>query len=244
MRSDHLLIPDEVECRRSTPIREPRNRAPLFDNQPTSELGDVKMKDLTPCPVMMVKPTARFKVIGAALVLVGIFSGTMALGNSPLRVEGAYVPPSHFRLSGVVDITSWLAARVCLLNVYLPPEFSISFGFPAGAEAFYGDVSDWASLICSPWRGKLKIQPYAYAGLGFGYYRCVDPETDSGFTVLLGTATYGLGVEPLLFFLPHAPPLFFEIGQAFYQEAFSFVPGRQVSYPLNPHVRVAVGVRI
>jgi hypothetical protein len=183
--------------------------------------------------------------LAVAAILVGVFSSSsVAIGGSPFRLEGAFVTPKTLRVSGMVDFTRWLSARLCLVSVRLPPNFSVSLALPSGADAFSVDFPDQACLICSPWRGRLKVQPYVFAGLGFGYAQYTDPKTDSGFSILLRTATYGVGVEPLMFFLPRAPALFLEAGQAFYQEALSFLPGQRVNVGLHPVSRVAVGLRI
>jgi hypothetical protein len=186
--------------------------------------------------MMLVKPMARFRLSGAALVLVGLFSGVMALGSSRFRLEAAYVSPDsdYFRISGMVDITRWLTARLSLIEVRPPPDFGLSIANPVAQ--YY--PMDGPTLILSPWRGRSKVEPYLFAGIGFHAQSQV--QQNATFQTLYGTAVYGLGIDRLLFFLPHAPSLFLEVGQSVFSGTWSHHFWDLV---IGPDARIVAGLR-
>jgi hypothetical protein len=174
------------------------------------------------------------KLVVTVLMLTAVSSTARALGNTPFRLEGAYISPSWFQVSGMVDITRWLTARVGLADVSWYPDFRVNVLYPQHKVP---------CLILSPWRGRRGIQPYLYAGLGMDVRRKVSSEFRYAASFLM--ANCGLGVENLLFFLPHAPSLCFEAGQYLVAGHFWSPPPEQpwFKYP-RFYPQITVGLRI
>ena len=186
----------------------------------------------------------------AAIIVVLVLCSTLsALGHSPFRLEGAYVYSNRVELSGMADITRWLAVRVSLLSAYWSVDSDDRY---FGLESDAGILAfNAAYLMVSPWHRRLRIQPYAFAGLGARYWQgtgVTQGETDE---MLIFRASYGVGVEPLLFFVPHAPALFLELGQVVTGSNMVFQGVPHDPYPplwwlenLRTGTRIAVGIRI
>jgi hypothetical protein len=147
----------------------------------------------------------------------------------------------------MADITRWLAVRLNLLSIsWSADSASRDFGVEGGSGF---STFEEAGLVLSPWRGKLKVQPYAFGGLGVSFVdhalRGIGVETR---TVEV-RGSYGVGVEPLLFFLPHAPALFLELGQVFgggnmFVVGIPYEGGANWWWARLSNTRIAVGVRL
>jgi len=185
----------------------------------------------------------------AVLSVLVLCSAAFALGHSPFRLEGAYIYPNRVAVSGMADITRWLAVRVSLLSAYWESDTSYHDFVVVGGSGFsaFEDVG----LVVSPWRNRLKVQPYAFGGLGVTFGDHDNMSRGIEVRTLWLRGTYGVGVESLLFFLPHAPALFLELGQVFsgMQTTLVGLPGLN-QWPwgwipeLKAVTRIAVGVRI
>lgn len=194
-------------------------------------------------------PRGVIPATAVIIVVLVLCSTVSALGHSPFRLEGAYVYPNRVAVSGMADITRWLAVRVSLLSVYWTADSTTHDFVSVGGTGF--SAFEDAGLVLSPWRGRLKIQPYAFGGIGAGFVEHVNEQRGLITRSVLLHGTYGLGVEPLLFFLPHAPALFLELGQLFAGSQTSVIGLPQLTQPtwwwlpeLHAQTRIAVGIRI
>jgi hypothetical protein len=199
--------------------------------------------------VRMTSSRRRGHALHAVLLVPVLVSTLSALGQSPFRLEGAYVYPNRVAVSGMADITRWLAVRLSLLSAYWSSDTSRRDFTLEGGSGFsaFEDVG----LVVSPWRDRLRVQPYAFGGIGakFADADLTSRGIELGFVELKGT--YGIGVEPLLFFLPRAPSLFLELGQTFSGKKTTVFGLPQTDpYPwwwiqdLMPVTRIAAGIRL
>ena len=182
----------------------------------------------------------------AILIVLVMCSTLFALGHSPFRLEGAYVYPSRVDVSGMADITRWLAVRVNLLSASWSGDSSLrDFGVEGGSGF---STFEEAGLVLSPWRKKFRIQPYAFGGIGASFADHDNLVMAIETRTLTLQGSYGLGVEPLLFFLPEAPVLFLEIGEVFGGSITGIIGLPQLPNPLWPKLgtktRIAVGIRL
>jgi hypothetical protein len=190
--------------------------------------------------------------LAVVLLLVGwSVTCVWSLGSSRFRLEGGYVLSNRAEISGLVDITRWLTARVCLADAWWSSDsrasdVGVSFALPGGAE--FSPLNE-ASLVLSPWRDRLKVKPYAFAGAGLYLERHYNAAHQMGTLTMSARANYGLGVEPLLFFWPRLPSLFLELGESVSgSNMVIFGNSGDSGSPwlpyLKPEVRIAVGLRI
>ena len=186
----------------------------------------------------------------AAIIVVLVLCSTLsALGHSPFRLEGAYVYPNRVAVSGMADITRWLSVRLSLLDVHWSVDSALRYVRAKGGSGF--TTFEEAGLVLSPWRDRLKVQPYAFGGLGISFADSNDMRHGIQISKLALQGSYGIGVEPLLFFLHRAPALFLELGQTFGGRQTTIHGLPQLPLPpwywvpeLKAVTRIAVGVRI
>jgi len=159
----------------------------------------------------MVNKTSNLKVgffIRTTLFTLIISTSCYALRNIPVRIEGAYFPfDNSITLKGMIDIKRTLAIRLCLAGLKISPDIELNLGIPG---VIGSSVVNNLDVVYSPWRGKMKIQPYCFGGCGFTYSKLTDNLRGRITESTEINLSIGVGLDSLLFFFPKIPALFLE----------------------------------
>jgi len=159
----------------------------------------------------MINKTSNLKVgffIRVTLFTLIISTSCYALRNVPVRIEGAYFPfDNSITLKGMIDINRKLAIRLCLAELQVSPDIELNLGIPG---IIGNSVMNNLDVVYSPWRGKMKIQPYCFGGCGFAYSKSTDNLRGRTTESTEINLSIGVGLDSLLFFLPKIPAIFVE----------------------------------